>query len=368
MPRIESGFYSSPLEAPFVDGSGGMGMQLGAELEMVPLQNYELLSHLKTPEGAYGHPSLSSFLQDLMHHLGTVQVIGEPGSGKSFVISQMADLFANEGIRSVYIPFVDIIRDAREHGIVDPQSPFGKMSSEEYQRVSELYFIRHEQALKATEGEQRIVIGECPGIPTIEPNEHGELTAISRGTVAVRELVRRHEAYVAGIYGSSTMRKRAKDFRYQLPELSSDNVESILQEYNISTPSTDLNKVAEALRMSGAPYEAVKHYEKVIDDTLAYLASDDIGQLSIPPQQRSHEYLESHPDKRTEIIGKVYLPYLLASEIGVPEDRAFVGYNTVLQKKMTRFDLSPIHYSHVIDTDAPLPPPPSLVRPRTYRM
>lgn len=367
MPRIESKFHSTPVEAPFIDGSGGMSMDMTSNLEMAFHEHYELLNHLKTPDGAYGHPTLSSFLEDLMHHLGTVQVIGEPGSGKSFVISQMADLFAKEGIRSVYIPFVDIIRDARAHGIVDPKSPFGKMNSDEYQRVSELYYIRHEQALQATEGEQRIVIGECPGIPTIEPNEFGELTAVSRGTVAVRELVSKHDAYVAGLYGSSTMRRRAKDFRYHLPELSVENASEMLERFNIATTSTDPEKVAESLRMSGAPYEAVKHYEKVIDDTLAFLASDDIGLLSIPPHQRSHDYFEGHPDKRTEIIGKTYIPYLLESEISVPEDRAFVGYNRVLQKRMTRFDLSPIHYSRIIDIDAPLPSPPSLAQPRTYR-
>lgn len=344
-----------PSMAPFIDGGMGMFMLPETEIEMLLHEKYELLDHLRVPDNAWGHLSIGDFLNDITGTLNTkestdIAIIGEPGSGKTFAALQIANLFEEVGITPYHIPFVDVIRDAKERGLIPQESPFGSLSPQEYQTVSNLMYRIHEQVAAETEGTPSIRIGECPGIPTFE-KEDEDLVVVDRGFSAVSRLVQNREGYVMGMYGSSRMREKAKNFRGKLPGLTDETAEQTLSEFNINVQSDKKRSVVETLQRSGAPIDAVKHYEDVINQTFVLLAKSREEELGIAAESITSEYLADHPDVRTRLIGSIFIPYLLRDEYNVPEDHCVVAYNRLIQKKMHRFDSESVHYHRILSPE-----------------
>ncbi len=340
--------------ATFIEG-GGTTSPSAQEIQSILSEKYEVLDHLTVPENAWGHESVAEFIGDITHTLNEeesvdVAIVGEPGSGKTFAALQIANLFEGLGVTPYHIPFVDVIRDAKERKLISDDSPFGRMSSMDYHTVSRLMYRIHEQIAYETQGAPSIRIGECPGIPTFE-EEHEDLVVVDRGFTAVRELVIEHGSYLMGMYGSSRMREKAKDFRGKLPSLTDENAEQTLSEFNIDAQSGKERSVVETLQRSGAPIDAVRHYEEVINQTFVLLAASRQEEQGLSPEYLSAEYLVAHPDIRTRLIGSVFIPYLLKEEYNVPRDHCVVAYNKLIQKKMHRYNPEDVHYHRVLPTE-----------------
>jgi hypothetical protein len=224
------------------------------------------------------------------------------------------------------------------------------MSPEEYHIVSDLMYRIHEQVACETEGSPSIRIGECPGIPTLE-KDNDERVVVDRGFSAVSKLVNKKGGYIMGMYGSSRMREKAKDFRGRLPDLTDESAEQTLSDFNINVHSGNERSVVETLQRSGAPIDAVRHYEEVINQTFVQLAKSREQELGIASSNLSSEYLSAHPDVRTRLIGSIFIPYLLRDEYNAPEDHCVVAYNRLIQKKMHRFNPESVHYHRILPVE-----------------
>ena len=149
-----SEFFWAPQEAPFFDGSGGMDMSQSETGELVR-RKYDFLGNLEPKGEIFGHSTVGEFVDDIVQTVeekgsADLGIMGEPLSGKSFAASQFGALFAELNITPYYIPWVEVIRDARETGVIPSDSPFGVMGAENYGLVNEFFYEISRAVAEAT--------------------------------------------------------------------------------------------------------------------------------------------------------------------------------------------------------------------------
>lgn len=344
--HLVSGEFA-PYFAPF---EMSHHQSLSETAELIKDKGFDVLSNLE-PQFEYGHFTVADFTDDLIgeihtnkENVGILQIIGESASGKSFAASQWAELLHEKNITPCYIPWVDVIRDAKKLGHIGHDTKFGQLSPEEFNSVTELYLDITNAVLtkhKETSMENPLcVIGEVVGTPAID----AEGNYLNRGTTAIRKLVTENNAYVAALYGSPQMRETGKRFRKEFFSLQNgDDVPEILQKFGIRTQEHDISKIQHSLQESGAPLGAVETIENQIDRELILLA--ETGYINLPKKKRTIEYLREHPQSRTNLIGKQLLPFILEEELFVKEDHALLCLNKKISKRsITRFTVDAVHY------------------------